>query len=401
MHSQRAARRGLVAIVGVLAAVAVACIPQTPPGTTTTTTTTDVPTPPNISSFVVDGGVGSAPSVIALAWTIGDPNGDPLTCRLDTNGDGTPELVLDPCPTAASRNISVPDAGTVIAVLEVDDGSFAPVSRTLILDVPAGPVEPFDIELRGVEALAPAEAAAFTAAQQRWQEVIVRGITDVSVPPTPPCLPAGADPLPAVVDDLIIDVAVVAIDGDGGVLGQAGPTCVSTGNGLAIHGVMEFDEDDVASLLSEGSFDQVILHEMAHVLGVGTLWDLSSIGNPRNLITGAGSSNPRYVGGRGVAENSTLGRTGTVPVEAGGGPGTRDAHWRESTFDDEIMTGYLNTGFNPLSRLTIGSLADLGYHVDLGAADAYSLPGAGLRRGDTAPRTDVADTVLRPPFGGV
>jgi hypothetical protein len=400
MHSQRAARRGLVAIIGAVAAVAVACIPQPAPDTTTTTTTTDVPTPPNISTFVADGGIGPAPAVIALRWAVGDPNGDPLTCRLDTNGDGTPELVLDPCPTSASRNITVADAGSVIAVLEVDDGSFAPVSRTLILDVPAGPVEPFDIELRGVDALAPAEAAAFTAAQQRWQEVIVRGTTDAAVPPQPPCLPADADPLPALVDDLIIDVAVVTIDGAGGVLGQAGPTCVNTGNGLAIHGVMEFDEADVAALLSEDSFDQVILHEMAHVLGVGTLWDLTSIGNPRNLLTGAGTGNPRYVGARGVAENSTLGRSGTVPVEATGGPGTRDAHWRESTFDDEIMTGYLNPGSNPLSRLTIGSLGDLGYQVDLDAADPYSLPGAAMRV-DSAPTATVGDTVLRPPLGTV
>lgn len=38
----------------------------------------------------------------------------------------------------------------------------------------------------------------------------------------------------------------------------------------------------------------------------------------------------------------------------------------------ELMTGYLNSGvLNPLSRITIGSLQDLGYSVDYAAADSY------------------------------
>jgi hypothetical protein len=61
-----------------------------------------------------------------------------------------------------------------------------------------------------------------------------------------------------------------------------------------------------------------------------------------------------------------------VPVENSGGAGTRDAHWRESVFNNELMTGYLNSGTNPLSRVTVASLADLGYQVDPNAADAFT-----------------------------
>lgn len=39
------------------------------------------------------------------------------------------------------------------------------------------------------------------------------------------------------------------------------------------------------------------------------------------------------------------------------------------------MTEYIGSS-NPLSRMTIGSLQDLGYQVNYGAADAYSLPPA-------------------------
>ena len=75
------------------------------------------------------------------------------------------------------------------------------------------------------------------------------------------------------------------------------------------------------------------------------------------------------------------GAAGTVPLEDTGAPGTRDNHWRESVFGAELMTGYLNDGVNPLSRLSVASLADLGYQVDVTQADAYSPPSmlAGLR----------------------
>ena len=38
------------------------------------------------------------------------------------------------------------------------------------------------------------------------------------------------------------------------------------------------------------------------------------------------------------------------------------------------MTGFLNTGVNPLCRVTIGALEDVGYEVDYDAADPYTLP---------------------------
>ncbi len=56
--------------------------------------------------------------------------------------------------------------------------------------------------------------------------------------------------------------------------------------------------------------------------------------------------------------------------------GSRDAHWHENTFISELMTGLVNSGGMPLSRITVGGLADLGYTVNYFAADAYSTPAA-------------------------
>ena len=77
------------------------------------------------------------------------------------------------------------------------------------------------------------------------------------------------------------------------------------------------------------------------------------------------------------AERTT--RMGKVPVEnEKGGVGTRDGHWRQSVFGPhELMEGFASPGAamrQPLSAITIQSLADLGYIVDVTQADAYTLP---------------------------
>ena len=122
----------------------------------------------------------------------------------------------------------------------------------------------------------------------------------------------------------------------------------------------------------DGTLKDVILHEMAHVIGIGTLWDLKS------LLTGVGSNNPEYVGPKAMQEYATLrGETQLkpIPVANTGGPGTAEGHWRESTFDYELMTGYVEEDAEmPLSRMTVAALDDLGYKVDYSAADEYALP---------------------------
>jgi hypothetical protein len=105
---------------------------------------------------------------------------------------------------------------------------------------------------------------------------------------------------------------------------------------------------------------------MGHVLGVGTLW------NHFGLLSGAGTSNPVFTGTQATAAYNRIFGTNAagVPVENSGGPGTRDAHWRESVMPFEIMTGYLSSQ-NKITEITIGSLADIGYSVDIGAAALY------------------------------
>ena len=222
---------------------------------------------------------------------------------------------------------------------------------------------PFTIEVRFLGGLTDAQQAAFAAAADRWAGVIVGDLPDVLVDGE-------------VVDDLLILAQGVPIDGPGSILGQAGPTHVrpeAAGDAafLPVKGIMSFDTDDLARMEADGTLDDVIAHEMGHVLGIGTIWDL------KGLLQGAGTADPTFTGQGAMQEFGVLLGTGgaqPVPVENTGGPGTRDGHWRESVFRNELMTGFVSAAGNPLSRMTVASSGDLGYQVDPDAAEPYDLP---------------------------
>ena len=82
-----------------------------------------------------------------------------------------------------------------------------------------------------------------------------------------------------------------------------------------------------------------------------------------------------------------------------GGAGTINSHWRDDVFDPEIMTGFLSDGFNPLSAVSIQSLADLGYTVDVAQADPFTLAPAiriaGQRRGRQLINDIISDPIRR------
>jgi hypothetical protein len=157
----------------------------------------------------------------------------------------------------------------------------------------------------------------------------------------------------ATIDDITITARLVAIDGVGGILGQAGPTSIRVGSFLPATGLIEFDSADAASYQAAGLFDDIVLHEMLHTIGFGTIW--SNLG----LYSG-GSFN-------GWRANVAYPSGALIPVELDGGAGTAWSHWDEETFGNELMTGYID-GDNYLSYMTIASLGDLGYNVVSGAS---------------------------------
>lgn len=167
------------------------------------------------------------------------------------------------------------------------------------------------------------------------------------------------------IDDISITATLESIDGVGGILGSAGPNQIrSDGTYLTATGAMTFDSADADNQFSLGNWETIVLHEMLHTLGFGTLWSLMG------LTSGSvAAGDMRFVGENATdtyqTEFSTIAAADSgsllgVPVETDGGSGTAGGHWDELLFDAEIMTGYVDTG-SFVSDMTIAALEDMGY----------------------------------------
>jgi hypothetical protein len=238
---------------------------------------------------------------------------------------------------------------------------------------------------------------AFEDARARLEQVVTGDLPDITVniAATSWC---GNTPLSETVDDLLIFVQVASIDGPGNILGQAAPCFVRSSSRLPVVGFMRFDSDDLAMLESQGTLGSVILHEMMHVVGFGTIWREAAIG----LLTGAGTTDPYFTGSG--ARDAFLNHNGgslyagiPVPVENTGGTGTADGHWRETIFHGELMTGWISVGStSPMSRTTISSLGDIGYAVDVSQADPFDLASAVRLDADAAAVNLGGDVLMLP-----
>jgi uncharacterized protein YjdB len=232
----------------------------------------------------------------------------------------------------------------------------------------------FDIEVRFVGTL-PSESVqtAFSDAESRWEELLIGDLPSVVVTlDTAECVTVAHPAVAETIDDVVIFTEVTAIDGSGGMLAQAGPCVVRVPGRLALVGVMQFDEADLSDLEATSDLVETIIHEMGHVLGLGagTPWSTT--------LVDAGGADPYWPGTEAVNQYLLNGGSSTnrVPVANTGGAGTADVHWREAHMGRELMTGFINIGsVNPLSKITIGAMKDMGYTVDLTKADAYTVSG--------------------------
>jgi len=234
---------------------------------------------------------------------------------------------------------------------------------------------------------------AMDSAVAKWQRIIYRaaGSVSLSLAARTACGDTTAPAISQTVTGLLILAKFDSIDGPGKILGQAGPCNVRSSNSLTFLGQMEFDTADVANMINNGTINSVMLHEMGHVIGFGTLWNFSPNDCLQLVSTPPGTINDTYFScPKARAAFDSLGGTSytgaslsppggnKVPVEncgasspAGCGAGTVNGHWREPVFGNELMTGYIGAGANPLSFMTAAAQEDLGYTVNYDAADPF------------------------------
>ena len=171
-------------------------------------------------------------------------------------------------------------------------------------------------------------------------------------------------------------------------------------NGLPIVAKLTLDTADVGRFEGTGRLVDLIVHELGHALGFGTLWASKGFLENPSLPVNPGADT-HFDGPSAVTAFDAIGGnayTGgqKVPVEnQEGGSGTRASHWRLTVFTNELMTGFLTGGANPLSRVTVASFGDLGYSVDEGGADAFQPSAAPRAVGEEVEMFPLGDDVVR------
>jgi len=240
--------------------------------------------------------------------------------------------------TGGTFSLSILSVGThTIRLIATDSQSRADtaIATVTVVTIPGGA---YDVDIRYLAGTNPtaSQQTAFNNAVARWEQLVLGDLPNVFVNRAAGSwCGSGSPAINETVDDLLILVILEPIDGQGGILGSAGP-CIIRGSNLSVVGRMRFDTADLASLEAAGQLEAVILHEMGHVIGIGSLW-----GQFPGLRVGTGGPDPYFTGTRtrGAFENiGGFSYTGgnKVPVANTGSSGTRDVHWRESVFDDEL-----------------------------------------------------------------
>ncbi|MYC59758.1 MAG: hypothetical protein F4X09_06125 [Gammaproteobacteria bacterium] len=214
----------------------------------------------------------------------------------------------------------------------------------------------YDIELVFTDDFSERQRKVLSYVARRWMAVIAEDVPDYEFAQgwSGTCgdvsyeIPAGER-----IDDLRIYMSTNQV---AGITGYGGPHVLRQEIHLPVLGCMSFNLDN-ANLLITG------LHEIGHVLGFGTIWDELDLVHELDGDT-------HFSGSLAIAAFDEAGGANysdaKVPVQKMDG-----SHWRFPELRDELMGPH---GGAFLSAITVQSLADLGYGVNIAQADDYFLP---------------------------
>ena len=359
-------------------------------------TVAQVPTTISVSAGDSQSAVVSTATVVAPAVRVDDARANPVpgvvvTFAVATGGGSVTSATATTDAAGLASVGSWTLGGTAGANTLTATAADPGITGNPVTFTATGVATQFDIVIRYVASTTPTptQEAAFDNAVAFWRTVIVGDL--VAIPMNVAAGNCGGVSAPAVnetVDDLLIYVAFENIDGPGGVLGSAGPCFIRTAGSLPIMGGMRFDEDDLPTLEADGDLEITIRHEMAHVLGLGTVWtDLGFLELPSDPAEGGTAGNDTFFDGpEAITAFNEVGGTdyafNKVPVENDNATyttGSLDGHWREGVFSTELMTPSLSSGVpNPVSKVTVQSFKDMAYVVNSAGAEMYVLPAPAL-----------------------
>ena len=215
------------------------------------------------------------------------------------------------------------------------------------------------------------------AASERWNNVILSELPplEVQVDATFDNCPGTVVKAGTTVTNMLVLISVVKGNG----VGQSRPVTsicsfARVGDKVLPRVVaIKLDSDDVLARAQTGQTASILAHQLGHALGIGAAaWQTRMEG---------GSGYGGLTGVEAVRGFKAAGGTGLrVPVDQAGRP------WSTTAVGNELMSNLRNEGKPALlSGITIGSLQDLGYTVDLDQAEEFQVTvGVGAGAGAAA-----------------
>ena len=330
--------------------------------------------PPAITATLPDLNLKEgAEQMVILSRFFSDPDGDALTFSA-TSSDETRASVASSADTIWIKGQS---EGTARVTATATDA--LGLSTTQAFDATVKPfVAPFgfDIDLGFTSDVPSAARTVIRQAVSTWESILANTeLSDVRYNRQITCGGLTTTDVVGTVDDLLILFATDSIDGSRGTLGYAGPCSIRSSNSLPIVGRVVLDSEDIDRIPATTGLLDVVLHEIAHVLGFGIMWNhFGLLRDPSSVTPGADT---HFTGAGAISAFNAAGGasyTGAkVPVE-NGDTGSKDTHWRRSVFRNELMAPVINIRrSSALSAITIWSLSDMGYSVNTALADAYGV----------------------------
>ena len=223
----------------------------------------------------------------------------------------------------------------------------------------------FDIELVFLDDVTQFQKSVIQHAARRWMSVIVEDLPDHAFAQgfSNRCggqsyeIPSGER-----IDDLRIYVSTSVSSTFA--VGHGSPQILRETTHLPVVGCIGIDVDLNSSLYS------IPLHEIGHVLGFGTLWE--KFGFLQDQSWSDPSADTHFNGPRAIAAFDAAGGWDYGGKKVPVGQHDSGSHWRTSVLWGEIMLPS-RWGEEALSAITVQSLTDLGYGVDVTQADAFVL----------------------------